>query len=98
MQKISVAADPELLVHYPKAWPANVVVRAASDGAERLVIAVPGDPQQSFDEQDIESKFRRILASTAVDNIDELLACSRSGQSPLALIQQIGRARAVVQG
>jgi 2-methylcitrate dehydratase PrpD len=99
MQKISVAADPELLMHYPKAWPAKVVVRAASDVTQRFVVAVPGDPQQPFDEQDIESKFRRVLTSTAVDNIDELLTCLRSvcDPSPLAVMQQIGRARALVQ-
>lgn len=100
MQRISVAADPQLLVHYPKAWPAKVVVRAGSDVRERLVIAVSGDPQQPFDEHNIESKFRRVLASTAVDNVDELLVGSRSacGPYPLALIQQIKSARALVQG
>jgi 2-methylcitrate dehydratase PrpD len=99
MQKISVAADPELLVHYPKAWPAKVVVRWGSNARELLVIAVPGDPQQPFDEQNIESKFRRVLASTAVDNVDELLISSQSAcdPSPLGLIQQIKRARALVQ-
>jgi 2-methylcitrate dehydratase PrpD len=95
MQKISVAADPELLVHYPKAWPAKVIVRTASDVSERLVIAVPGDPLQPFDQTKIEDKFRRVLAFTAVDNIDELLACSRLAcGSPLTLIQAIKRARA----
>ena len=99
MQKISVAADPELLVHYPKAWPAKVVVRTGSNVRERLVIAVPGDPQQPFDEQNIETKFRRVLASAGVDNVDELLMGSRSACDPfsLALIQQIKRARALVQ-
>jgi 2-methylcitrate dehydratase PrpD len=99
MQKISVAADPELLAHYPKAWPAKVIVRTASDVSEQLVIAVPGDPQQPFDQHKIEDKFRRVLAFTAVDNIDELLACSRSSceWSPFALIQAIKRARAHIQ-
>jgi 2-methylcitrate dehydratase PrpD len=99
MQKISVMADPELLVHYPKTWPAKVLVRTGSDIRERLVTAVPGDPQQPFEQQDIEDKFRRVLAFTAVDNIDELLECSRSSCEwpPFALIQAIKRARAHIQ-
>jgi 2-methylcitrate dehydratase PrpD len=98
MQKVSAAADPELLVHYPKAWPAKVVVRTGSDVSERLVIAVPGDPQQRFEEQNIEDKFRRVLAFTTADNVDRLLACSRLAceSPPLALMQEISRARAHV--
>lgn len=99
MQKISVAVDPELLERYPNAWPAKVVVRTGNGASERLVITVPGDPQQPFEELDIEDKFRRVLASTAVDNIDELLACSRLAceSSPIALIHEIKCARAHVQ-
>jgi len=98
MQKVSVAADPELLVHYPKAWPAKVVVRTGSDVTQRVVVAVPGDPQQPFKEQNIEDKFHRVLAFTTADNVDRLLACSRLAceSPPLALIREISLARAYV--
>ena len=95
MQRITVNADAALLAHYPKAWPARVVVRGAHGRRERLVVAVPGDPQRPFDERQVEEKFRRILASIAADHVDRLLACARAvvnaTQSPAALIAEIER-------
>jgi len=62
MAKISVKADEELLRHYPKSWPARLVVSLPSGKSERLVLHVPGDPERPFDELQVAEKFRRLTA------------------------------------
>jgi 2-methylcitrate dehydratase PrpD len=62
MAKISVKADEELLRHYPKSWPARLVVSLPSGRSERLVLHVPGDPERPFDELQVAEKFRRLTA------------------------------------
>jgi 2-methylcitrate dehydratase PrpD len=96
MQKISVAADQALLSHYPKAWPARVVVHARTGTYERLVLYVPGDPQRPFDDRQVEDKFRRILPPAAAASAEGLLLRCRaifdSGPSSGGLLQEITRA------
>lgn len=96
MQKISVAADPTLLAYYPATWPAKVVVHTSSGRHERLVTAVPGDPQLPSDARKVEDKFHRVLAPAAADYAEELLRHCRSlgddNGSPAALVEAIARA------
>jgi 2-methylcitrate dehydratase PrpD len=95
MQKISVAADPALLAHFPRAWAARVVVHAAGGTREQLVTHGWGDPQRPFDDARVEEKFRRVLAPMAGAYVESLLARSRSvfdtSGSPAALIEEIAR-------
>src|SRR6266536_1890540 len=95
MQKVSVSADEALLAHYPKAWPARVVVHTSGAMQELIVIHGWGDPQRPFDDRRIEEKFRRILAPTAAAFAQGLLAHCRAvfdtNRSPAALAQDIAR-------
>ena len=95
MQNVSVSADEALLGHYPKAWPARIIVRAAGGMHERLVVEGWGDPKRPFDEARVEDKFRRVLAPLAVADADRLLASARSvfasGDAPAALLRDIAR-------
>jgi len=60
MAKIKLSGDDALLADYPVAWPARVTVTTASGQHERLVRAVPGDPERPLDEADIVRKFNRL--------------------------------------
>jgi 2-methylcitrate dehydratase PrpD len=95
MQNISVSADPALLAHYPKAWPARVTVRTAAGVKERLVTQGWGDPQRPFDDGRVEDKFRRILTPIGAADVDELLTRCRAvfdgGLSAAALVRAIVR-------
>ncbi len=62
MAKISVRADEDLLRHYPKSWPARVVVTTPGSRREKLVLHVPGDPERPFDESQVVAKFWRLVA------------------------------------
>jgi 2-methylcitrate dehydratase PrpD len=62
MGKVSVQADESLRVHFPKAWPARVVLSTAAQRHEKLMLHVPGDPERPFQERDVLSKFSRVLA------------------------------------
>src|SRR5207247_737216 len=91
MAKISVKADEELLRHYPKSWPARLVVSLPSGRSERLVLHVPGDPERPFDETQVAAKFRRVVVpSIRKDAADELLRLS------LAALDEDGGARALL--
>jgi 2-methylcitrate dehydratase PrpD len=95
MQKVSVSADETLLAHYPKAWPARVVVHTAGRMQERLVIHAMGDPQRPFDDRRVEDKFHRVLAPVAAAYAESLLVRCRSvfdtNRSSAALVQDIAR-------
>jgi len=95
MQRVSVMGDQALLAHYPRAWPARVIVDTPDGRHERLVVAVPGDPQRPFDERQVMDKFRRILALFATERVDRLFGHARAifdaNRSPAALLEEIGR-------
>jgi 2-methylcitrate dehydratase PrpD len=95
MAKISVKADEELLRHYPKSWPARLVVSLPSGRAERLVLHVPGDPERPFDALQVAEKFRRVTAPVVGERVAEAVL-SRSlaalDESPNALLAEIERA------
>ena len=78
MQKVCVKADEALLVHYPKAWPARIAVRAADATHKRLVLHVPGDPQWPFEEAQVTEKFRRVVGLPAAHREERLLASCRA--------------------
>jgi 2-methylcitrate dehydratase PrpD len=62
MARIQVRADEGLLsAGYPQAWAAHVTVTAASRH-ERTVTHIPGDPARPFSEEDLKSKFVRVVA------------------------------------
>ena len=96
MQKVAVAADEALLPHYPKAWPARVIVRTTGGLHEQIVVDGGGDPSRPFDIARVEDKFRRLLAPVAAADAESLLACARAvldtkGSSG-ALLHEITRA------
>ena len=49
LAKVSVRADEALLAHFPKAWPARVIVQSEQGTRDKLVLAVPGDPGAPMD-------------------------------------------------
>src|SRR5258708_38925553 len=59
MSRVTVKADEDLLGHYPKSWPARLVVSVPLGRQEKLVLHVPGDPERPFDEPQVSKKFRR---------------------------------------
>jgi 2-methylcitrate dehydratase PrpD len=95
MAKIKVSADEELLQHYPKSWPARLVVSIPSGKREKLVLHVPGDPERPFDELQTAEKFRRVTARVLGGHSgDALLSRSLAvlKESPKALLAEIERA------
>ena len=91
MTKVSVKADEELLRHYPKSWPAKLVVFVPSGKHEKVVLQVPGDPQRPFDETQVAAKFRRVVVpSIRKGAADDLL------RSSLAALDEEGGARALL--
>jgi 2-methylcitrate dehydratase PrpD len=63
MSRIQVRAEEGLLgAGYPRAWPAHVTVTTRTRRHERTVTHVPGDPAQSFGEDDVKAKFIRVTA------------------------------------
>jgi 2-methylcitrate dehydratase PrpD len=101
MAKISVKADEELLRHYPKSWPARLVVSLPSGKSERLVLHVPGDPERPFDEPQVAAKFRRVTVPAVAERVaDSVLSHSLAAldASPNALLDEIERACAVAGG
>jgi 2-methylcitrate dehydratase PrpD len=62
MGMITVQADEKLLAHYPRTWPARVVVVTRSARHEKLMLHVPGDAERPFGEHDVADKFARVLS------------------------------------
>ncbi len=98
MAKVSVRADEDLLRHYPKSWPAHVVVTTAGARREKLVLHVPGDPERPFDESQVAAKFWRLVAPLVGDRAsEELLRLSYAaldGGGAKALLEALGRCAA----
>jgi 2-methylcitrate dehydratase PrpD len=100
MAKISVRADEDLLRHYPKTWPARVVVTTALARHEKLVLHVPGDPERTLDESQVAAKFWRLVAPLVGDHASaELLRLSYAaldGGSAKALLEAMERSAAAL--
>jgi 2-methylcitrate dehydratase PrpD len=96
MGKISVVADAALMAHYPRAWPARIVVHTLQGAREKTVLHVPGDPQRPFDERAVCDKFRRVTCGLGTDRTARLLARCRAAfeapRWPADLIAEIARA------
>jgi 2-methylcitrate dehydratase PrpD len=96
MARISVAVDAALLVHYPKAWPARIVVHTKDGVREATVIHVPGDPQRPFDERAVCDKFRAVAARPdvggSVDLLERCRAAFAAPHWPADLVAAISRA------
>lgn len=96
MQKISMTADETLLTHYPKAWPARLVVHTSDGTHERLVMHIPGDPQRPFDAARVMEKFHRIAGFLDAKRLERLLtgcyAILDGGQSAAELTNDIAHA------
>ena len=101
MAKISVSADGELLQHYPKSWPARVVVTVGGARHEKLVLHVPGDPERPFDESQVAAKFWRLVAPLVGDHAaEELLRlgyAALDGGDAKALLGSLERCAAALQ-
>jgi 2-methylcitrate dehydratase PrpD len=96
MAKISVRADEDLLRHYPKSWPAHLVVTTSSARHEKLVLHVPGDPERPFDESQVAVKFRRVVAPIVGEGAAESLlphSLAVLDEAPGSLLSEIDRAR-----
>jgi len=96
MAKISVRADEDLLRHYPRSWPAHVVVTASSARHEKLVLHVPGDPERPFDESQVAAKFRRVIVPVVGERAAESLllrSLAVLDEAPGSLLSEIDRAQ-----
>ena len=100
MAKISVRADEGLLRHYPKSWPAHVVVTTAGARHEKLVLHVPGDPARTLDESQVSAKFWRLVAPLVGDHASEellrLAFAAIDGGGAKALLEALGRCAAAL--
>jgi len=100
MAKISAWADEDLLRHYPKSWPARVVVTVSGERSEKTVLHVPGDPERAFDESQVAAKFWRLVAPLVGDRAaDELLRLSFAaleGDGAKALLEAMKRSAAAL--
>jgi 2-methylcitrate dehydratase PrpD len=95
MSRVTVKADEDLLGHYPKSWPARLVVSVPLGKQERLVVHVPGDPERPFDEPQVSKKFRRVTAPISGKRAANALLSGSLAVlegSPKALLAEIGRA------
>ena len=95
MSRVAVKADENLLGHYPKSWPARLVVTTPSGKREALILDVPGDPERPFGEPQVAEKFRRLAAPVSGGRAaDALLSRSLAvlEASPKALLAEIERA------
>ena len=95
MSRVTVKADEDLLGHYPKSWPARLVVSVPLGRQEKLVLHVPGDPERPFDEPQVSKKFRRVTAPISGKlGANALLSHSLAvlDGSPKALLAEIERA------
>ena len=95
MSRVTVKADEDLLGHYPKSWPARLVVAVPSGKQEKLVLHVPGDPERPFDEPQVSKKFLRVTAPISGKRAaDALLTRSLAAfdEPPKTLLAGIDRA------
>jgi 2-methylcitrate dehydratase PrpD len=91
--KVSITADEALLAHYPRAWPARVVVTTPAGAFEKVVLHVPGDPEMPFDENRVAAKFRRLVGPLLGEHAtSELLQLSLAGYEPKVLLESVERA------
>jgi 2-methylcitrate dehydratase PrpD len=97
MSRVTVKADEDLLGHYPRSWPARLVVSVPSGKQDKLVLHVPGDPERPFDEPQVSKKFRRVtapvLGKRAADALlrSSLALLDKKG-APKVLLAEIERA------
>ena len=94
MGKVTVEADESLRAHYPKAWPARVIVTTASQRHEKLMLHVPGDPERPFDERDVVRKFSRVLTPLLGEQPAAALAArslevAKTGDGAATLVAEI---------
>jgi len=95
MAKVTVKADDGLLHHYPKSWPAKLVVFVPSGRHEKVVLHVPGDPERPFDESQVAVKFRRIVVPVVGERAAESLlvrSLAVLDEAPGSLLSEIDRA------
>ena len=100
MSRVTVKADEDLLGHYPRFWPARLLVSVPSGKREKLVLHVPGDPERPFDEPQVAAKFRRLTAplvgERAADDLLRLsLAVLDEKGGPKVLLAEIERVAVV---
>jgi len=83
MAKVTVAADSALDSHYPRRWPAEVMVETGKGQVTRRLIAAPGDPESAFGEAALADKAQRMLSPTlAKGEIDAWMRTAREALSP----------------
>ena len=92
MSRTSVSADDALGRHYPHHWPARLLVMSAAGGAEREVLAVPGDPARAMTELDLRAKLHALLpASGSAMDADRLMLAARNALGGGAAIDTLLR-------
>jgi 2-methylcitrate dehydratase PrpD len=97
MSRIQVRAEPALLgAGYPQAWPAHITV-TASGRYERTVAHVPGDPARPFGENELKTKFLRVVApllegGPAISLFEGALAALHRPAGMVRTIEEAGRA------
>jgi len=90
MAKITVQAGQELMVEYPRIWPARVHVTTRSGSQERVVRNVPGDVQFPFDEGRVTRKFLKFIEpQLGTETATQLLACSLAAVNDMESVRRL---------
>lgn len=93
MAKITIAADPALLAHYPSSWPARIMVRTADGARERLMLNLPGDPARPLSDAELATKFHRFVGAAYGGPAAEILfaACASAPETPSDVTRLMAR-------
>jgi 2-methylcitrate dehydratase PrpD len=73
MARVTVIADQNLMMSYPKQWAARIVVETR-DGArhERAIVAIPGDPGRPIEKAQLALKFEQVVSAAGVGGAKRL--------------------------
>ena len=96
MQKIAVEKDEALTAHYPRRWPAKLIVKAGGATREWDLLDSPGDPGARFDDEALADKAARVLdplvaagaATTWLSDVDEAVLDHRLLPALAAKLEQ----------
>ena len=96
MQKIAVEKDEALTAHYPRRWPAKLIVKAGGATREWELLDSPGDPGARFDDEALADKAARVLdplvaagaATTWLSDVDEAVLDHRLLPALAAKLEQ----------
>jgi 2-methylcitrate dehydratase PrpD len=93
MDRIKVRAEDSFLASgYPQSWPAHVTVTTRSKRHDRSVLDVPGDPGRPFGEDDVRTKFLRMVAPVLEAGGAEMFETALNAlDNPLGIVEALER-------